>query len=404
MDAPIFAERKSKKPILAIALVIILIISIGGAVFALSKEDDKTSSTTTTIKQTTTTQAVKTGVPTLDTEVLIEGLENVWDLGFLPNDTLLFTERPGRLSALVDGEKKLIETLPNIFAEGEGGLMGLAIDVNFKDNSNIYICYNAKTGGKIDIRVSRVTLNDDLTISGSTDIITGIPSKDSGRHSGCRVRMDKEGNLWVTTGDAAATKNAQDHKGLGGKVLRVDRDGKGVEGDLSEDFDNRIFNYGHRNLQGIVLFDKPKDGVYGFTTEHGADRDDEINLLKSGNFGWQPGPDYDESPAMTDLKKFPDVVPAIWSSGEPTIAFSGATLLTGNQWGDYKGRLAVAVLKDEELNIYNIDGTYKVLGVESVLKDFGRLRSAVQGPDGNLYLTTDNSGNDKIIKVVPSLP
>lgn len=404
MDAPIFAERKSKKPILAIALVIILIIAIGGAVFALSKEDDKTSSTTTTTKQTTTTQAVKTGVPTLETEVLIEGLENVWDLGFLPNDTLLFTERPGRLSALVDGEKKLIETLPNVFADGEGGLMGLAVDVDFKDNSNIYICYNAKTGGKIDIRVSRVTLNDDLTISDSTDIITGIPSKDSGRHSGCRVRMDNEENLWVTTGDAAATKNAQDHKGLGGKILRVDRDGKGVEGNLSDDFDNRIFNYGHRNLQGIVLFDKPKDGVYGFTTEHGTDRDDEINLLKSGNFGWQPGPDYDESPAMTDLKKFPDAVPAIWSSGEPTIAFSGATLLTGNQWGDYKGRLAVAVLKDEELNIYNIDGTYKVLGVESVLKDFGRLRSAVQGPDGNLYLTTDNGGNDKIVKVVPSLP
>lgn len=404
MDKPIFAERSKKKPVFGVILVLLLVVAIGATFFALSNDDDKKEkSVASTTTSTSTTEAKKTGVPTLETQVLIEGLENVWDLAFLPNDTMLFTERPGRLSALVDGEKKTILSVPNIFAEGEGGLMGLVVDVDYKDNSNIYICYNAKAGGKVDIRVARITLNEDMTVGGSTDIVTGIPSKDSGRHSGCRVRMDKQEHLWITTGDAAATKNSQDPKGLGGKVLRVDRDGKGVEGNLSGEFDDRIFNYGHRNLQGIVLFDKEQDGVFGFTTEHGTDRDDEINLLKSGNFGWQPGPDYDESPAMTDLKKFPDAVSAIWSSGEPTIAFSGAALLKGSQWGDYENRLAVAVLKNEELKIFNIDASYKVIGEESLLKDFGRLRSAVQGPDGNLYLTTDNSGNDKIIKVIPKL-
>lgn len=349
-------------------------------------------------------QTKKPVEPTITTEEVLSGLSHPWDTAFLPDKTLVFSERNGEISKLEAGKKVLIAKLGDVYVQGEGGLTGIAVDPDFSANQYIYTCFNAQTASGLDVRLTRWKLSKNKdSLSDRHDIITGIPSNGSGRHSGCRVRTQKDGSLWVGTGDAAQAPNPQSPTSLGGKVLHVDRDGKPEKGNLPAPFDPRIFNYGHRNVQGIMLFDTPKDGVYGYSIEHGSDVDDEVNLLKSGNFGWAPKVTYVESGIpMTDLNRFPDAISAIWSSGNPTIAPSGGTFLHGEQWGTWNGSVAMAVLKNKELRILTFDKRYKLQDQKTIINDIGRVRSAIQGPDGNLYISTDNGTNDKIIKVMPS--
>lgn len=343
--------------------------------------------------------------PQLAAEEVVGGLANPWDVAFLPDGALLVNERSGRLSKVQNGQKTLVADIQDVYAAGEGGLTGLALDTHFERNRYIYTCYNAQTASGLDVRLVRWRLNDAATaISERHDIITGIPSGRSGRHSGCRVQSDKEGNLWVGTGDAAVASVPQDPKSLGGKILHVTRDGMPAGNNLPAPFDPRIFSYGHRNVQGIALFDEPRDGVYGYSVEHGSDKDDEVNLIKSGNFGWAPRITYVErGVSMTDTARFPDAVGAVWSSGSPTIAPSGAAILTGKSWGTWEGSVAMAVLKAKHLRILQFDQQHQVVGEKQFyVGEYGRIRSANIGLDGNLYLTTDNGSGDRIIKVIPT--
>lgn len=338
---------------------------------------------------------------TFKAETVIDGLTNPWDVVFLPDETLLFAERSGAVSKIIDGKKVLVQRIDDIQAQGEGGLTGMALDTDFANNKFLYTCYNSTAG---DVRVVRWTINNEVTeLSNKRVLIDGIPANQSGRHSGCRIKSAGDGTLWVGTGDAAQAANPQNLQSLGGKVLHVNRDGEAVEGNI-EGGDKRIFSYGHRNIQGIALFDQPINGAYGYSIEHGSNEDDEVNLLVPGNFGWDPLPPYDESVSMTDKDKFPEAVEAIWSSGSPTIAPSGGSILHGKTWGEYGGALAMAVLKNQHLRLLKFDtsGEYRLVSEEIFFeRDFGRIRSATMGSDGNLYLTTDNGTDDKIIRVTP---
>jgi glucose/arabinose dehydrogenase len=326
---------------------------------------------------------------------------------FITDTVMIFDERAGRLHGYDITTKKewSIGTVPNVLAEGEGGLLGLAKDYDFATNRTMYACYNAI--GRKSVRVTKFTLSADYkTASGFTDIITDIQSQ-AGRHSGCRMEMDKNGMLWIGTGDSAIGTAAQNQTSLAGKILRVDRNGKGVEGNLKAPADTRIYNYGHRNIQGLVLFDKPlANGAVGLTAEHGPDKEDEINWLKPGNYGWNPngtGGKYDESVPMTDLTKYPDAVPAIWNSGSSTIAVSGMSFLTSSRWSAWQGYLVVAALKGQQVRLIYITVAGKLVSQQEILKDFGRVRAVTEAPNGDLYLSTDNGNNsDKIIRVVPS--
>ncbi|MES2971117.1 MAG: PQQ-dependent sugar dehydrogenase [Patescibacteria group bacterium] len=339
--------------------------------------------------------------PKLTSETLLSGLSNVWDIGFLSDGTALFTERSGTISKIDNNKKVVVYTVNDVVAKGEGGLMGLVVDPDFTTNRFVYACYNTAN----DIRVSRWKV--DATATALTDqinIITGMPVNKTtfpGRHSGCRPRFGADNKLWVGTGDVAIGTNPQDPKSLAGKILRVDRDGKAAEGNLSAPFDARIYSYGHRNVQGLALLNEPKNGVFGYSVEHGSARDDEINPMKSGNFGRDPIPGYNDNAPMTDKTKFPQAIEAVWSSGEPTIAPSGATIITGNKWGTYEGSLVVAVLKAKHLRLFTFDQSGKITAEKELFKEeFGRIRSAVMGPNNDLYLTTDNgNSSDKITRV-----
>lgn len=342
-------------------------------------------------------------IPPDDLEVttVVGNLSQPWDIAFTPDGTMLYTEKPGRIDAFIGGSTRVLATVSDVRNLGEGGLMGLAVDPLFASNRYIYTCLASTISGTTDVRVARWTVNAGYTaLTNRLDIITGIPWASNGRHSGCRPRFGPDGYLWVGTGDAAMGTNPQNKQSLGGKVLRVDRNGAGAPGNPGGAFLPQIYTYGHRNVQGIAF--RPTDGA-AFSVEHGTSCDDEVNRLVAGaNYGWDPVPGYDESRPMTDLVKFPTAEPAVWSSGCPTIAPSGGAVITGNfKWHGWQNQIALAVLKGTELRVlatYDDNDEPERQWVD--IEDQGRLRSVVMGPDNSLYIAQDaNPG--KILKVTP---
>ena len=340
-------------------------------------------------------------VSDLEVTPAISGLDKPWDIAWLPNETVLVTERPGRLNVYVDGiDQEPFVIAPNdLVANGEGGMLGLEVDPDFDSNGYVYVCFCSDLDGDTDVRLVRYELstpNGDSMVN-RTNIVTGMPYT-SGRHSGCRPRFGPDGYLWVGTGDAAfeGTPTApQDDNSLGGKVLRVDRNGDAAPGNDA----GRLFSKGHRNIQGMAF--RAADNL-GMSAEHGPDTDDEINLLVAGNFGWDPGSGYNESVPMTDTDKFPDAIEAAFSTGRPTLAYSGATFIEGDRWANWDGVLAVATLKAEHLHIYFVDAEGTTTDGGRFVEDEGRLRSPRMGPDGLLYVTTDGGGSSgEVLRVSP---
>jgi len=267
----------------------------------------------------------------------------------------------------------------------------------------VYACFSHE-GEPRDNRVVRFRLSaDGAKLEQRADLVTGMPYS-SGRHSGCRLRFH-EGFLHVGTGDAAQFANPQNQTSLGGKTLRLTRDGEPAPGNpVAQGRDPRVFTFGHRNVQGLAV-QPGSNRVYA--AEHGSDRDDEINLLVPGqNYGWDPGPNgrYDESVPMTDLEKYPSAARAVWTSGNPTTALSGITFLAGALWRDWDGALVGAELKNQRLRILRVDaaGTGTSQLGELCEDQNVRLRTPVLGPDGALYVLTDGkSGGDEIWRLAP---
>ncbi len=331
-------------------------------------------------------------------EVVLGGLTKPWGIGILPDESLLYTERAGGISLYKDGDNRELLVPADLDARGEGGLLGVAVDPEYAQNKFVYVCYNTSE----DVRVVRYELEAN-TLKNDTPIVTAMPTAASGRHSGCRIGFGPDGYIWVGTGDAADGENPQSPTSLGGKVLRVDRDGRAAEkGNLSAPFDARIYSYGHRNIQGLAF---ARDASYiGITTEHGPSTDDEVNHLVLGNFGWNPVPGYNESVPMTDLVAYSDAISAQWASGSPTVALSGATFVYGESWGQYDGSLFAGTLKAKKILHFSVDKVGDFIPEnELFVNEFGRIRSIEQAPSGALFVTTDNGeGTDKIIKLTPS--
>jgi glucose/arabinose dehydrogenase len=340
----------------------------------------------------------------LNVTTVIGGLDHPWDIAFTPGGNMVFTERPGRIDILFGSQKRVLATPTDVVAVGEGGMLGVAVDPQFASNRRIYTCMTSNRSGATDVRVVRWVVNNAVTgLTDRTDILTGIPAS-SGSHMGCRIRFGPDGYLWVGTGDATQGPVPQSKTSLGGKVLRITTSGAGAPGNAGGGFRAEVYTYGHRNVQGIAF--APNGQAYSI--EHGPDRDDEVNrLVRGGNYGWDPvapgtSGDYDQTRPMTDLTKFPNAQRAVWSSGSPTIAPSGGTFITGSQWSGWNGALAMAVLKGQQLRVLalNGDGT-GVVQQWTRITDRGRLRVAVEGPNGALYIATDENPG-AILRVDPA--
>jgi glucose/arabinose dehydrogenase len=334
--------------------------------------------------------------PALDVAVVADGLDHPWDVVQAPDGTLLLDERGGGFTAVLpDGTVRDVRAdMGDLFADGETGLMGLALDPGFEANRRFYSCQGNR-GGEIVVLGWTVTPDWASATRVADPLVGGLPLNErSGRHGGCRLTFAPDGTLLVGTGDTADGSAAQDPRSLGGKVLRVD----------PATGERYVWTLGHRNVQGLAV--RPGTNQV-FAVEHGPDRDDEVNLLREGgNYGWDPdgGGRYDESVPMTD-PEIDGSVPAVWSSGEPTLATSGATFLDGAQWGGYEGLLLVALLKARGVLALRLqdDGTLREQFLIPELDGVhGRIRSLHQGGDGALYVTTDNGGgSDRLLRVTP---
>ena len=351
--------------------------------------------------------------PTISVTTLVTGLSNPWDLTWVEPDLMLFDLKAGQVwskRGAAAPQQVSIAGLPSIYDVGESGLLGIVADPASATNRRFYTCQAVQnaTGGPLDIRVLRWRLTSDTAAtSDGAPVVTGIPLV-SGRHGGCRLSFGLDGFLYVGTGDAAVGTNPQNLASLGGKVLRV-----GWNGAIPADnpFVARggnaryVYNYGHRNVQGLGV--RPGTNEI-WSVEHGPDRDDEVNLVVRGaNYGWDPVPGYNEAVPMTDRARFPSARAAMWSSGFPTVATSGAAFLSDARWGAWRGALAVALLKDQGISLMRMNptpGPTRVVAVTPLAQaeGFGRIRTIMQGPDGALYFTTSNGTNDSIVRIAPT--
>jgi len=353
--------------------------------------------------------ADRAGAPGLAVQVVQRNLDIPWDLAFTDSTHYLLNERPGRLWLANTNpavpRQRVAADFSGVVTIASGGLMGMVVDPGFATNRLFYTCQTNRTPK--DVRVVRWRLSADGTraVRSGTPVISGIPLGNP--HYGCRLLFLPDGSLLVGTGDAALASGPQSLTSLAGKILRVlpngsaPRDNPWASATSPKRF---VWNYGHRNVQGLAA--RPGT-TQVFSAEHGPDWDDEINLvLKARNYGWDPkGPDgYNQDVPMTDLEKFPNAVPAKWTSGASTIAASGISFVTGSAWGTYSGQLFAALLKDEGVLALALDAAGNVRSTAQVpeLNDrFGRLRTVRQAPDGSLYVLTANGSTDQVLRVTP---
>lgn len=384
--------------------------------------------------------------PGLTHSTVLTDLEEPWDMAFLPDGTMFFTEKCRGLSVMTaDGDVRPLFGMgeaegfalqgEDLFCEGQAGMNGVAVDPDFDTNRHVYVYSASSMTAPGSNRVIRLTVGDDLDmVADRTDIIDDIPYKPEatdqpfggpGAHNGGRIRFSPDGHLFVTTGDTHNPDVPQSPTLLGGKVLRVDRDGQAVEGNgAPEGFDPRIYTYGHRNVQGIAF--RPGTGQ-PVVSEHGPWHSDEITaLVPGGNGGWDPRPNvagrsdcpdgycgYEPNqmdamdPAeraeympMTDLEAYPDAMVPAWENNGLSQGTSSAAFLEGEKWGDWDGRMVVGLLgigfggtePGQRIDVIDLaeDGlsTNDVTTMDLPMEP-GRFRAVVLGPDGDLYAAID---------------
>ncbi|HEX2195166.1 MAG TPA: PQQ-dependent sugar dehydrogenase [Candidatus Limnocylindria bacterium] len=348
--------------------------------------------------------------PTLRATAVQDRLSHPWDIAFAPDGQMFVTTRGGRVRVYRSGspDARLLEStaIENVRAVGESGVMGIAIDPNFAANRYVYVCASRDTNMGWRNQVIRYRVNARWHLVFNRFVIrSGMRANTI--HNGCAVEIGPDGKVWVSMGDANNRGLAQNPRALNGKILRVNRDGS-VPSDnpIMPGTSRRSFVYsmGHRNPQGIA-FHPATDRVYAI--EHGPERSDEINLIRPGrNYGWPCVAGYTaynmgHSACAGD--EVSDFVRPIWHSGSSTIATSGATFVSGTNWGSYARQLFVSQLKEQDVRRFRIDNEGRDADyLATHFNDrWGRLRAAVLGSRNHLYLTTSNGSNDRVIRVAP---
>lgn len=326
----------------------------------------------------------------------IEQLESPWALDIAADGTIYFTESTGAVRVIEDGElvQEPVISFPNTVTRSEGGLLGLALHPQFEHNRLMYVYQTYSESGTTRNRVLRLIENEGKAELERV-IIDNLPG--AANHNGGRIKIGPDEHLYITAGDIYEVELAQQLDSLGGKIIRL-----GLDGEIPDDnpFDNSpVYSWGHRNPQGLAWH--PETGDL-FSSEHGQTAHDEINLIIPGqNYGW---------PIIEGDQEADGMQSPLVHSSTVTWAPSGATFITKGPW---TGDLFVANLRGEQLIRIMLDqqnGQLEYTDREYLFHgEFGRIRDVVEGPDGIVYILTNNrdgrgdptSEDDRIIRLVP---
>ena len=336
--------------------------------------------------------------------VVASGLEHPWGLAFLPDGRMLVTERPGRLR-IVGPDGKISPPLagvPKVVVGGQAGLLDVELSPTFAQDRLVYLSYSEPGEGGAGTAVARGRLGDD-GLENAQVIWRQTPKVSGNNHWGSRLAFTRDGMLFVTVGDRYAQRDsAQDLSTTIGKVVRIKPDGSVPPDNPFVKRDGarpEIWSYGHRNVQAATLH--PQTGQL-WTVEHGARGGDELNHPQAGkNYGWPIityGVDYSGLKIGEGTAKAGMEQPAYY--WDPVIAPSGAIFYTGNAYPQWRGSLFVGSMNPGALVRLSLDGD-RVVSEERYLRDAGRVRDVVQGPDGLLYVLIDAS-NGRILRVDPA--
>ena len=350
-----------------------------------------------------------------DVVTVAGGLQNPWGLAFLPGQRMLVTERPGRLRIVAPGGtlSAPVSGLPPVDARGQGGLLDVALDPAFASNGLIYWSYaEPRAGGANNTAVARGRLIEaaDPRVENAQVIYHQVPAMMSTAHFGSRLVFGRDGTLFVTQGERSITEGrmqAQRMDGLLGKIVRLNPDGSiprdnpfvGKEGVRPE-----IWSLGHRNVQAAAL--NPATGEL-WEVEHGTRGGDEINISRAGkDYGWPTiayGIEYFGGKITGGITAKDGMEQPLYY-WDPVIGPSGMAFYTGSLFPQWNGNLFIGGHQTEDLVRLTLDGE-KIVGEERLLTDLKpkreRIRDVRQGPEGALYLLTDNAAG-RILKLVPN--
>lgn len=353
--------------------IIVIIILLGFGVWYTNQQKDKPVS-------------LSQPVPSEETTVIVENLDTPWSIAFLPDKSMLVTERAGRVRLIHSNgtlDPTPVAQIIGVAGIGEGGLLGITLHPDFSSNHYVYLYYTYSGNGSNTLnRVVRMTYANNR-LSKEQIILDKIPG--ASNHNGGRIKFGSDRFLYIGTGDAENPSQAQNRNTLGGKILRITDEGKPAPGNP---FGNPVYSYGHRNVQGLAWDENGRL----WETEHGSSAQDEVNLVEVGkNYGWPVIEGNETRAGMVTPRRNsgPDVT---WAPS--SAAFAGNSLFFAGLRGQ---TLYEAVLQNNQVTEIK----------EHFVQKYGRLREVVLGPDGLLYITTSNldgrgdpqSGDDKIIRV-----
>lgn len=345
--------------------------------------------------------------------VVAEGLERPWGMTWLPDGSILVTEKPGRLRLVRNGvlESTPIAGVPEVMSDGQGALMDVSVHPRFAENQLVYLTYSHGTPDANRTRLARARLNG--TALSDFQVIFEVSQVKSGnQHFGSRITWLPDGTMLVAIGDGGnppvelegdlIRKQAQNLRSRLGKIVRLNDDGSVPNDNPFVDNGNAdptIWSYGHRNIQGLT-FDEVTGRVW--STEHGARGGDELNLVEAGkNYGW-PVVTFSQEysggeitsersrPGMVDPKTY-------WT---PAIAPSGLAIYNGDRFPGWKGDLFAGGLVSQTVQRIDLDAAGNV-GDQQEIPIGQRVRDVRQGPDGLIYILTD-AGDGRLIRLEPT--
>lgn len=336
----------------------------------------------------------------VDYEVVVEDLNIPWGFTFLPDNSILITEKEGELIHFKDGKKTIVAGMPEITLRGQGGLMDIEKHPNFKENRLIYFTYASSegegSGANTTLKSAKFENN---TLTNQKVLYKAAPNSRKGQHFGSRIVFDKENHVYFSVGDRGnRDENPQDITRDCGKIYRLNDDGTIPNDNPFVDVDNAkkaIFSYGHRNPQGMEI--NPFTNEI-WSHEHGPKGGDEINIVQKGkNYGWpiiSYGVNYSGT-KFTEITEKEGMEQPLhyWT---PSIAPSGMAFINSDKYPNWNGNLLVGSLKFEYIANCTLENGI-VIKEEKILEGLGRVRSIEQGNDGFMYVGIEGLGIVKII-------